>query len=364
MFNVKGKHNEATIKALTYNQDTLEQVRLLCNQEYLKNSKIVLMPDCHYSNGATVGTTITYSDKVSPMVVGSDLGCGVLLCKLDVKGGGIDYKTLDETIKNNVKSGYYNYKELLSRKAIGELNKLRCGFNEGLLSSLGELGGGNHFIELSEDSNSDLYLTIHSGSRSIGKHVYDYYSSLSKTYEYNDVSYKGLNYLKSKELDNYIYDVDIAQAVAQENRLIIRDIILKEMGWNNISTKHVKHNYIDIHNKIIRKGAISAQKGELCIIPLNMRDGCIIGYGKGNKDWNYSAPHGSGRKYSRSQSKGNISIDEFKDSMKNVYSSGVNQSNVDESPMAYKDTVEIIDLVSETIDIEEVIKPVYNYKSH
>lgn len=364
MFSIKGGYNEAIIKALTYNQDTLEQVRLLCSQEYLKDSKIVLMPDCHYSNGATVGTTLTYFDKVSPMIVGSDLGCGVLLCQLDVKSNEIDFKELDDIIKNKVKSGYFSYKEMLSRKSIGRLNQLKCGFDESLLSSIGELGGGNHFIELSEDSNLNLYLVIHSGSRSIGKHVYDYYSKLSKSYDLKDVSYKGLNYLKGKELEDYIYDVDIAQAVAQENRLIIRDIILKEMGWVNIDTHHVKHNYIDINNKIIRKGSISAQKGELCIIPLNMRDGSIIGYGKGNEDWNYSAPHGSGRKYSRSQSKENISEDEFKDSMINIYSSGISQSNVDESPMAYKDSDEIIELVNETIEIKDILKPIYNYKTN
>lgn len=366
MFEIKGKYNKAQVNATTINQETINQIRELCNQEYLSSSNIVIMPDCHYSNGATVGTTLTYNNKLSPMIVGSDLGCGVLISKLNIKTKDLDFEQLDNIIKSKVKSGYFSYKELLNRKSISQLQKLKCGFKEELLNSLGELGGGNHFIELGYDSSHNIYLIIHSGSRSVGKYVYDFYKDIAIKHSKNkeDVKYKELSYLEGQYLKDYLHDLDIAQAVAQENRMIIKDIIIKEMEYISTEINHVKHNYVDTKHKIIRKGAISSQKNELCIIPLNMRDGSLLGYGKGNEEWNYSAPHGAGRKLSRSQSKDNIHLEDFKNTMKSIYSSGINQSNLDESPFAYKESDEIIDNIQETVDIKDILIPIYNYKSH
>jgi RNA-splicing ligase RtcB len=363
---IKGKYNQAEIMIEDADYHTIQQVRLMCDQEILQNSKIRIMPDACPGIIAVIGTTLTIEDKVMPAMVSSDIGCGVLVSKL--KDKRIEFEKLDKIIREQV----------IERKKVDSiidkysntvnLENLKCAKKidlERAYSSLGTLGSGNHFIELDKAENGDIYLIIHSGSRILGTQVYEYY--MDKGYEILKKEKPGFNrmftYLEGQLLDDYLHDVKIVQEYAAANRLSIAEIISKGLKNKIVEQFCTIHNYIDVKNKIIRKGAISAQKDEIVIIPINMRDGCIIATGKGNANWNYSAPHGAGRLFSRSETKDMFTVNEYKKQMAGIYTSCIGASTLDECPMAYKDIEYIKEKITDTIEIQKIIKPIYNFKN-
>lgn len=408
---LEGKYNSAKVYTDNIDNETISQIINLCNQEFFKDSKIRIMSDCHAGKGCTVGTTMTITDKIVPNLVGVDIGCGVAGIKLNNK---LDLNKLDEIIRKYIPHGFNVHntsRETLLKDVFNiDLNSLRCKINiDRAFVSLGTLGGGNHFIEVDENSHGEMYIIVHTGSRNLGKQIAEYYQNQAIKYcakKYGrdlsshiiaDLVAKGqqhlieetlkthkesikkpsddLCYLEGELMKDYLHDMDIAQKYAMANRIVIISDILYNYyeDKNNFSTycNNIKnyiieciHNYIDIENNILRKGAISAQKDELVLIPINMRDGIIVGKGKGNPDWNYSAPHGAGRILSRSQAKQKISLDEFENSMKGIFTTCVGQSTLDEAPQAYKPIEDILAHIDETLDIVEIIKPIYNFKSN
>lgn len=403
MIEIQGTCNTAKVFTDTADNATIEQVRTFCDQEAFKDSKIRIMPDCHAGKGCTVGTTMTITDKVIPSVVGVDIGCGILSVKLKEKR--IDLPKLDSVIHQYVPSGFNRHNEII---ADFDFSEVTANFNHQTAAcSIGSLGGGNHFIEVDRDSEDNLWLVIHTGSRHFGTEVCDYYQNIaykkvngsesSRTAKYKQLSKMYIEQLKAegregeietvledlkkrfnitdKEIpfylcwvegsdkDDYLNDMRIAQKYAAENRQTIAKRILKYAKLHEVEMFDTIHNYIDLDHMILRKGSISAQEGERSIIPLNMRDGSLICKGKGNPDWNYSAPHGAGRLMSRTEAKNSLSMKEFKDTMKDVFSSSVNKSTIDEAPMAYKPADEIIENISETVEIVDTIKPIYNFKA-
>lgn len=384
--------NITKIFARTFEEEAYRQIETLANHEAYLNSKIRIMPDAHAGKGCTVGTTMTITDKVTPNLVGVDVGCGMLAVKLLDKE--IDFKKLDRIIKTKIPHGFNVHKE---QKAIFDFSYLRCKdfVNiERAKLSIGSLGGGNHFIEVGVDDDGSYFLIIHSGSRNLGTGVCKHYQDLAiknltdRSEEVKELIEKlkedgrekdiqseikklqlpnvnrELAYLTGSDFDDYMNDMRITQEFAYLNRIIMSDIIINEMGFEVESAFVTIHNYIDFDDMILRKGAVSAKKGELLLIPINMRDGSILAVGKGNEDWNYSAPHGAGRLMSRTKAKENINIEEFKETMKDVYSTSVNKSTLDEAPQVYKSIDEIIETTKDTIDIISILKPVYNFKSH
>ena len=350
------------------------------------------MPDSHAGKGCTVGTTMTIKDKVTPNLVGVDIGCGMLTVELN--DSNIDCEKLDAIIRSKIPNGF-NVHE--NQRYIFDFSNLIC-YNyvdiDRALLSIGSLGGGNHFIEVdySEKSNK-YYLVIHSGSRKLGGDVCKYYQnmafnnineiknikySLIKKLKYegrakeidyelknikNPITNKELAHLSGEYFNQYLNDMAIVQRFAVLNRKTMADIIIKEMGFNESSRFETIHNYIDFKRMILRKGAVSAEQGERLLIPINMRDGSLICIGKGNSDWNYSAPHGAGRIMSRKKAKENISMDDFKSSMNGVFTTSINQSTIDEAPQAYKSIDEISSTITDTATIVDVIKPIYNFKA-
>lgn len=401
MLELNGKYNNAKIYTNNIDEATINQVTLLCNQEFAKDSKICIMPDTHAGAGCVIGTTMTIQDKIVPNLVGVDIGCGMTVAKLgNVK---IDFKKLDSIIRNKIPSGmdtrecsHINHKKI-------NFEKLKC-YNSlksisRIKESIGTLGGGNHFIEINEDKNGDKFLVVHSGSRNLGKQVAEYYQNIAvknleknknpidkqslinnlkaegrekdinnilKKYTKKKLSNdeKALAYLSGEDMLDYLNDMKISQEYATINRETILEIIIKEMNLKSLDIFTTIHNYIDIKNMILRKGAVSAQKDELLLIPINMRDGSLLCKGKGNSEWNYSAPHGAGRILSRSQAKRQLSLEEFKNEMKDVYSTSILESTLDEAPMVYKPIDEIIENTKDTIEILDIIKPLYNYKAN
>lgn len=359
----------------------------ICRQ----NGLSFITGNCHAGKGCTIGTTMQLTDKITPNLVGSDINCGMLVCEIDEKD--IDLAKLDEIINKYIPSGFNIHEKVLTDFNLKELNCYSVVDNDIALRSIGSLGGGNHFIELDQDNYGNNYLIIHSGSRNLGVRVYKYYQELAisklsdnsalvketiqrlKNENRNsEISSelsklpkikvdKDLAYIEGVDFDNYINDMKIIKKYAHENRNMIADIIRAFMGFTYTYSFETLHNYIDTDNMILRKGAVSAQLYERIIIPMNMRDGSLICIGKGNEDWNYSAPHGAGRLMSRSKAKENIGIDEFKESMNGIYSTSVCDSTIDESPMAYKPMGEIIECIKDTVDIVKIIKPIYNFKS-
>jgi len=397
MLELKGKYNKAKVFTNDIDIGAISQIINLCNQEFIKDSKIRIMPDVHAGAGCTIGTTMTIQDKVVPNLVGVDIGCGMAVSCIDKME--IDLMDLDEFIINNIPSGHnildneIEFNLINELKCLGSINKNRA------LRSIGTLGGGNHFIEIGIDEES-MYVIIHSGSRYLGKQIAEYYQNLAYTTltdnrneiknlvkklkdsdRNNDIQKeinrfkenkemgfsKDLAYLEGSNMECYLHDMNIAQKYAWTNRESMLNVILKYLKKKyNITIKdsfQTVHNYIDIENRILRKGAISAKNNEVVIIPINMRDGSIIAKGKGNEDWNYSAPHGAGRLFSRSKAKENITLDEFKDSMKGIYSSSIDESTIDESAFAYKSIDSILSNVNDTIDILSIVKPIYNFKA-
>ncbi|GAA6275854.1 RNA-splicing ligase RtcB [Blautia caecimuris] len=382
--------------------EALNQIYTLVKQPAFKDCKVRIMPDVHAGAGCVIGFTADLGDKVIPNIVGVDIGCGMLtieLGKID-----IDFQFLDNIIRNKIPSGRNTHDSRMVR--FDDLQKLYCyrelKDSKHLERSIGTLGGGNHFIEIDLDNEGTKYLVIHTGSRNLGKQVAEYYQKLAievmqgkdklysmqeqliedykkqgrkkeienaikelhRTFNPNPLGIpKELCYLTGKYRDQYLHDMEICQKYAVLNRNTIASIILDAMKWKSLGGFETIHNYIEIESNMVRKGAISAKDGELLLIPINMRDGCIIGKGKGNEDWNCSAPHGAGRIMSRSKAKEILSIDEFKDTMKDIFTTSVNQSTIDESPMVYKSIDEIVNNIKDTVDIVKIIKPVYNFKA-
>ena len=384
---------ETIIFAETFEYEAYEQVKRMCNFEAYENAKIRIMPDAHVGKGCTVGTTMTISNSITPNLVGVDIGCGMLSVKLNNKE--IDYKQLDEVIHAKIPSGFNVHDRSVKDF---DFSQLRCQKHVDLkraIFSIGSLGGGNHFIEVgSAEKTKDIYLIIHSGSRKLGGDVCKYYqdkaiqqvnqigkvkktiikqlkaqgrqkeieTELNKIN--NSISSKELAYLTGHDFDDYLNDMAIVQKFASLNREMMAEIILKAMNFTESSRFETIHNYIDFRRMILRKGAVSSEKGEKLLIPINMRDGSLLCIGKGNENWNYSAPHGAGRLMSRSKAKEVILMDDFVNSMKEVYSSSVVDETLDEAPQAYKSIDEIKLAIVDTVEIIDVIKPLYNFKAH
>ena len=382
--------------------EALEQINTLISQPAFADCKVRIMPDVHAGKGCVIGFTADLGNKVIPNIVGVDIGCGMLTA--DLGNIDIDFDKLDKAIRKKVPSGKNVHEGRIAR--FKKLQNLYCYRNlkdtRRFERSIGTLGGGNHFIEIDNDDDGNKYLIIHSGSRNLGKQVADYYQNLAielmqgkdKLYEKQNKlieEYKAqgrrkeiqqaikelhknfnpnplnipkeLCYLTNEYREKYLHDMAICQEFASLNRITIALSILDEMGWSDCRYFETIHNYIDLESNIVRKGAISAKAYEKLLIPINMRDGCIIGHGKGNEDWNCSAPHGAGRIMSRTKAKENVSLEEFEKSMDGIYTTSVNESTIDESPMVYKPMDEIVENIKDTVDIYKIIKPVYNFKA-
>ncbi|MBR0087918.1 MAG: RtcB family protein [Lachnospiraceae bacterium] len=400
MFEIRGKINTAVCFATVVEDEAVEQIRRMCDYEMTAGSKIRIMPDVHAGAGCTIGTTMTVIDKAVPNVVGVDIGCGMYTVRLQEKE--IDFARLDEVCHiipsgRNVWEGRQEKFDLEALRCYRDLKDTRW-----LVRSLGTLGGGNHFIEVDRAEDGTNYLVIHSGSRNLGKQVAELYQKLAvdldrgigeylemreeiiRTYKEQgrrteiQAALKALEkerqekaptmpddlcFLYGKYLEDYLHDVEICQAFARRNREKMAEVILEHTGLTAVEAFHTIHNYIDTEEMILRKGAIAAHKGEKVLIPINMRDGSILAYGRGNADWNYSAPHGAGRIMSRTKAVETLSLEEYRETMKGIYTTSVSEATLDEAPMAYKSLADILDVVRETVDVIEVLKPVYNFKA-
>lgn len=386
---LKGARTSCKIFNDNVEQTAISQVYEFLNHPAFSGKKTRFMPDIHAGAGAVIGTTVELGSKVIPNVIGVDIGCGML--SVDIGPKEIDLILLDEYITNNIPCGFkanesvQDYETSLKESVVNICAMIGIESNKSLMS-VGSLGGGNHFIELGKDERGHVWVTIHSGSRNFGLQVAKYYQKIasSKKEAKADLSKippeererykkitkgkgykvpKGMEYLEGEDLEEYLGCMKVAQEYASTSREIMIDKIVGFLGSQYLEIIESVHNYIDIENGIIRKGAISADLGEKVIIPWNMRDGLIIGLGKGNPDWNFSAPHGAGRNMSRSKAKEMIGIEEFEESMKGIYSSSVCKSTIDESPMAYKDYKEIEGYLEETVEIIHRVKPIYNFKA-
>lgn len=398
MFEIKGKVNTAICYATVVEDEAIEQIRRMCDYPMSEGSQIRIMPDVHYGKGCTIGTTMTISDKAVPNVVGVDIGCGMYTVNLGHQE--IDFEKLDE-VCHAIPHGNDVWNE---RHMKFDLTRLECyrqlKDSKRLERSIGTLGGGNHFIEIDIASDGTKYLVIHSGSRNLGTQVAGIYQQLAidlnkgiepyleareeliRTYKEQgrrgeiEAALKQLKWDKQamtipmdlcfvygKYLDQYLHDVEICQEFALLNREKTAEIILKECGLTGTDGFHTIHNYIDTKEMILRKGSIAAHKGEKVLIPINMRDGSVLAVGKGNPEWNYSAPHGAGRIMSRSKAKSTLSMEEYQETMKGIYTTSVTTATIDEAPMAYKSLEDIIDVIRDSVDIIEIMKPIYNFKS-
>ena len=412
MFEIRGKYNTAKIFSDTADNATISQIISLLNQPSSEGAQIRIMPDCHAGAGCVIGTTMTVTDKIIPNLVGVDIGCGVLVTKLNERR--IDLPKFDSILRKEVPSGPemrekpHSLADSLDVSSLSCYKKPDCRVSEDVFRhSLGSLGGGNHFVELDRDGNGDIWLVIHTGSRRSGKDVAEYYQNLA----YEERNIAGRKYREAlaekraafiaqikaekreKELsrllpkwqeeqgkpvisvpyevawcegqsfDDYIHDMKIMQEYAKLNRRIITEVILKKCKLHAVEQFETVHNYIDTDHMILRKGSVSAREGEKIIIPINMRDGSLICIGKGNDDWNQSAPHGAGRLMSRSEAKDSISMTEYKKAMEGIYSTSVCRGTIDESPMAYKPVDEIMANIEPTAEIVERIVPIYNFKA-
>lgn len=381
MINIEGKHATAKIFAKTVDAAALEQIRELCDQSFIQGARIRVMPDTHAGKGCVIGTTMDISDKVVPNLVGVDVGCGMLITKLGIKKPTVDFSKLDDFIAGFIPHGF-NIRERPHPLAGSEeyrVNQVRMPLTNPsrIRKSLGTLGGGNHFIEMNEGSDGAIYLVIHSGSRNLGKQIADYYQNKGyeelKTAAKEEIQRglstgigkidKHLAYVEGQTLEDYLHDMKIAQQFAALNRQAMANDIIDQMGWNVLERWESVHNFIDMEKKILRKGATSAQEGEKVLIPINMRDGSIIAVGKGNPEWNHSAPHGAGRLMSRSQAQKNLRLEDFEQTMAGIWSRSVVASTLDEAPMAYKPMEEILENIHDTVEILDIIKPIYNFKS-
>jgi tRNA-splicing ligase RtcB (3'-phosphate/5'-hydroxy nucleic acid ligase) len=407
LITLDGKYNTAKVFTDNVEETAISQIIELCNQSFTESSKIRIMPDVHAGAGCTIGTTMEVKDKIVSNLVGVDQGCGMF--HVDLGYVELDLPAIDNFIRQNIPHGHSinkepkaNFKnEINSLICLRDLHKSTTEFN----LALGSLGGGNHFIEINQDNSGNKHLVIHSGSRNMGLQIANYYQDRAFDYhngiddefeiekkelirEYKETGKqaqipnaidvlkkkhkrvssipKALCYLEGQLMKDYLHDLNIAQQYAKLNRETMAKRILDFIGINYDYTihSHTVHNYIDLDNMILRKGAVSAQKGEVLLIPMNMRDGSLICIGKGNPDWNFSAPHGAGRLMSRTSAKENIAMEDFTNSMRGIYSTSVTQNTLDESPMAYKPIQEIIDNIKDTVDIIDIIRPIYNFKAN
>lgn len=401
MKEVKGKYNSAKVFTDVVEDSAIAQIKELCDQEFVRNEKIRIMPDAHAGAGCVIGTTMTITDKIVPNLVGVDIGCGMETVK--IKGRHIELMQLDKLIYRAIPSGFdirdtaHRYAEQI------DLTELKCAKYVDLgraEKSLGTLGGGNHFIEADKGDDGSVYIVVHSGSRHLGVEVAKYYQEMGykqlvSEYVTNkdeenklieelkaqgrqqDIQSeiaklrsgkvvpvpKHLAYVSGELFKDYIHDMRIVQRFAELNRKAMMDEILKGMGLKAEEQFTTIHNYIDTENMILRKGSVSAQSGEKLIIPINMRDGSLICMGRGNHDWNCSAPHGAGRLMSRSAARESFTVSEFKKQMKGIYSTSVCSGTLDECPMAYKGMEDIVNNIGDTAEIISIIKPVYNFKA-
>ncbi len=367
MIEVKGRHNTAKVFTDQADDQTIAQILELCNQEFATGSTIRIMPDTHKGAGCTIGTTMTIRDKIVPNLVGVDIGCGVEVAALAETQ--IDFAQLDRVIRQHIPAGPAVRTSEHPYVSEVRINDLRCrkqiNINRARLS-IGTLGGGNHYIEVDRDDQGRLYLAVHSGSRHMGKQIAEHYQKLGHqrlTRLKAQTVPKDLAYVEGQDYEDYLHDMVIAQSYATINRKAMVEEITQRMGLHVLSRFTTIHNYIDTDSMILRKGAISAQAGEKLIIPINMRDGALICVGKGNPDWNYSAPHGAGRLLSRSEAKRRISIDDYRRSMQGIYTTSVDASTLDEAAMAYKPMAQIISNIGDTVEITAIVKPVYNFKA-
>lgn len=388
MLTIKGKYNTASVYTDVLTDSTAGQIMTLCNQKFTKDAKIRIMPDTHSGSSCVIGTTMTVKDQVVPNLVGVDIGCGVYVAKIK-KGVKLNFDKLDRIIRNRIPSGHHSHSK---PQYTFPLENIQAPIHRGwALRSLGTLGGGNHFIEINEGSDG-FYLVIHSGSRVLGNEIAEYHQEIAyqkltqqrqelkqqmksatdpiekekllQQQEEMNIPYD-LSYVSKQDLDNYLSDMKIAQQYAAFNRQSIALTILKAMKWEKhvIDSFDSPHNYIDLKHMILRKGAASAKKNEKMIVPLNMKDGSIIGVGKGNPDWNYSGPHGAGRMMSRSQARASISLDNYQHMMRHVWTTSVSKKTLDEAPKAYKSKKQLLTNLHETMDVKEIIRPLYNFKS-
>lgn len=346
----------------------IAQLQMLCDNEVSRNCKICVMPDVHPGKVCTIGLTMTVGTKIMPNIVGIDIGCGMTLAKL--KQNKPEFQKLDTVIRNNIPSGFSIRRK--PHRFSDEFNfaRLYCCENihlEKAILSLGTLGGGNHFIEIDKDEEGFLYVVIHSGSRSLGKEVTEYYLKKGQKYLKSrniKVPYE-LTYLENELMEQYLHDIQIVQEYASLNREIMLDELVRGMKLKLTDSYSCTHNYIDVSEPVLmlRKGAISAKAGEKVIIPINMRDGIILGTGLGNEDWNCSAPHGSGRILKRDEVKSHYTVSAFKTEMKGIYSSCIGKDTLDEAPFAYRSIDDISEVIADTVTINKIIRPVYNFKA-
>lgn len=396
MIELRGRYGEAKVFTDVVDSESISQVIELLNQPYSENSRIRMMPDIHAGAGCTIGTTMTITDKVCPNLVGVDIGCGMETIR--IKESFIEPQALDKLIRREIPSGFsIRSKEHRFAKEI-ELERLICAKQVDIAKaykSIGTLGGGNHFIEADKDDEGNIYIVVHSGSRHLGLEICKHYQKAgfdalnSRKSEVNEIVArlkaegreseiqktllamgapsvhipKELAYVEAHLMDAYLHDMAIAQEFARLNRMAMIDTIEKGLKLHVVEQFTTVHNYIDIESMILRKGAVSARVGEKLLIPINMRDGSLICIGKGNADWNYSAPHGAGRLMSRSEAKAQFTLSEYKKQMEGIYTTSVGRGTIDECPMAYKNMDDIVDNITPTAEIVKVIKPIYNFKA-
>ena len=365
MKTVKGIYAEAKIFTDDVEEYAQAQVKMICDNQVAEGSRIRLMPDIHPGKVGPIGLSMTVTDKVIPQLLGVDIGCGMTCVKLNKDNA--EFQKLDRVIRENVPSGFEIRKEPHHMAAEFSYERLHCARHVNRPKaerSLGTLGGGNHFLELDRGEDGSLYLVVHTGSRHLGEEVAEHYTKLAHTSlkaQRLEVPYY-MSYLEGDEKENYMEDVQTIEDYAELNRQIIVREILKGMKWKAVEQFSVAHNYLDASG-VLRKGAIAAEKGFQVIIPANMRDGMLLGIGLGNEDWNCSAPHGSGRRLKREDVKSWYTVSDFKREMKGIYSSCVGTDTLDEAPFAYRSLAEIAERIRDTVQITEILKPVYNYKA-
>ena len=402
MIELTGKFGTAKVFTDVVDEKSIGQVVELLNQPYVDGSQVRMMPDIHAGAGCTIGTTMTIKDKVCPNLVGVDIGCGMEVVML--KEEHLELQKLDEVLHECIPTGYKKRKTEHRYARDVDLEKLRCAKHIKIAEarlSMGTLGGGNHFVEANTDEEANVYIVIHSGSRHLGLEVANYYQEEAyKQLKGTDKAFleemsrsiiekykaegrekelsgalkelkaghdtkipKMLAYCSGYLFDDYLHDMEIVQYFAERNRQAMMDEVVKGMGVHVVDSFTTIHNYIDTAAMILRKGSVSAAEGERLIIPINMRDGSLICTGKGNEDWNCSAPHGAGRLMSRSEAKASFTVSQFKKEMEGIYSTTVNRSTLDEAPMAYKSMEDIVSNIGDTVTVEKVIKPIYNFKA-
>lgn len=376
---IKGAYTSAQIfttnnKETAVDQYAISQLQMICDQESSKGCRIRVMPDVHPGKVGTIGLTMTIGEKIIPNLIGIDIGCGMTLAQ--IKGKKIEYQKLDTVIRDSVPSGFSIRANAHRFTGEFDFDALRCVKHirtDNALLSLGSLGGGNHFIEADKDDDGNLYIVIHTGSRHLGKEVTEYYLNEGQKYlKANgiEVPYE-IIWLEGVLMEDYLHDLQVVQQFASLNREIILDELLKGMKWKILDTYECIHNYVDASpdtldtfgTSMLRKGAISANAGEKVIIPINMCDGIILGTGHGNPEWNCSAPHGSGRIMKREEVKNHFTVSSFKSEMKGIYSSCIGKDTLDEAPFAYRSLEDITDVIGETVTIDRIIRPVYNFKA-